>query len=228
MIRKLSTLSTRKNKRLLLIIEFELLALLIISLAFWRDVLNNGNIEKYASTDNIPTVSAEDGHLEFDAVRVSVPDSDASYSIGYDWAKDDEEYASVPSSVSAYYTDDEDNVTYEIFLYRDKVTPINGENDKVSLDSWFDEWEHQSGGSGGQEAYKAPHIKGYLIRHNSGSSEDEKTYCSYTYYFAIEANGNIEQYVLEIDLYDPDCIDRAEEIFKSCADSISVKSTSQA
>lgn len=227
MIRKLSTLSTKKNKRLLLIVEFELLALLIISLAFWRDILNNGNIEKYASTDNIPTVSAEDGHLAFDAVRVSVPDSDASYSIGYDWAKDDEDYPSVPSSVSAYYTDDEDQVTYEIFLYRDKVTPMNGEEGDVSLDSWFDEWGQQQE-AGVQETYEAPRVKGYLIRHNSGSSEDEKTYCSYTYYFAIEANGNIEQYVLEVDLYDPDCIDRAEEIFKACADSITVKSTSQA
>ena len=224
MIHKLS----RKNKRLLLIIEMELFVLLIISLAFWRDILNAGNIEEYANTDNIPSVAAEDGYLEFDTVRVSVPDPDASYSIGYDWAKNDKDYPSVPSSVSAYYTDDQDQVTYEVFLYRDKVIPISGDDGGTSLDSWFDEWEQQPADVNGQEAYEAPNVKGYLIRQGNDPSEDKNTYCSYTYYFAVETNSNIEQYVLEIDLYDPDCIDRAEEIFKACADSIYVRSTTQA
>lgn len=221
-----------KNKRLMLIIEMELLILLFIVLCFCRDVLNLGNVVEYASSSDVPVVTAADGYLEFDTVRVKVPHQGANYVIGYDWARGDKDYPTVPSSASAYYTDDSDEITYEVLLYRDKVTPKPEGDDGSALDTWFDEWEHKTDGNIEQHTYTTPNTEGFIIRTTAEPSEDDqdnadkdnnKTYCSYTYYFAVETENDIEQYVLEINYYDPAAIEKAEDIFANCAGSISVR-----
>lgn len=53
-------------------------------------------------------------------------------------------------------------------------------------------------------------------------SGGEKIYCSYTYYFAVETEKTIEQYVLELDYYDPKTVDQTEALFRAIADTITV------
>ncbi len=259
---------------MLLLVGAELVLILALVPYFLFASFNSGNVDKYADAKNIPVVTADYGSLVFDSVRVSVPEKGASYAIGYDWAKNDKDYPSVPSSASAYYTDDSDNVLYEVMLYRDKVTPKDNNGNKYSLDMWFDEWTQGSKGSDSQKAYKTPDTKGFLIQTGSEAassdeeasdaaqgetndkedktpdetaevapdkapeeelketsdetSEENNTYCSYTYYFAVETDSDIEQYVLELDFYDPDYIAKAESIFKECADSISTGNSAHA
>jgi len=215
----------KKRKRLILFIELELAAVLIVVLALLHTSLNAGNVEKYADNKDKPVVTAEDGYLSYDMVSVKVSGKGANYIVGYDWAEDDTDYPTVPSSASAYYNDSSGQVAYEVFLYRDKVTPKKSDGRKYSLDTWREEWEQSEGENAAQEAYKTEHTKGFLIKDkfDSEDSGENKTYCSYTYYFAVETDSDIEQYVLELSFYDPDAIKGAEKTFKSCADSISVR-----
>lgn len=216
MIKKLSEKYTKKNRTLFVIVEIELAVLLIIMVYFLRSSLVSGNIDMYADNADIPVVSAEEGYLKFNSVRVSVPSESASYVIGYDWAKGDKEYPSVPSSASASYNGDNDQVLYEVLLYRDSVIPKNEGDTHNTVDSWFEGWKRRTGSSSAQEVYETPNTKGFLIE----TTEEKKAYRSYAYYFAVEADESIEQYVLELDYYDRDSLDNAEALIKSCADSI--------
>lgn len=217
--------STRKKKLLLILIELELLAVLIIILFLLQRSLNAGNVEKFADASDTPVVTAEDGRLRYNRVIVKVPTEGASYAVGYEWAEDDIDYPSVPSSASAYYTNESgEQVSYEVLLYRDRIIDPK---ESSSVDDWYSKWAQQSANSSDQEAYKTSKTKGYLIRVNS-SDDEEKTYCSYKYYFAVKSGKNVEQYVLELAFYDPDSIKDAENIFKSCAKSISIKKSKSA
>ena len=242
---------SKRNKALIMMIGVELIVVLIILLYFLRFSISAGNVEKYADTKDIPEITADDGLLIYDNVRVIVPDEDATYVIGYDWAKKDTEYPSIPSSASAYYTDDNEQTRYEVLLYRDKVTPKEKSGKKYTLDMWYDEWEKASKGDSNQKPYKTPDTKGFLIQtgnvepsedksddnakdktedQSAGTAEDKSQdnseenskngNCSYTYYFAVETDSDIEQFVFELNCYDPDYFDKAEKIFKACADSI--------
>lgn len=236
MIRSLFFPKTKKAKLLLVLIGLELIIVLAVLLFFLRSALSAGNVNKYADSKDIPVVTASDGLLEFNNVRVIVPDKNATYVIGYDWAKSDKDYPSIPSSASAYYTGDEDQTMYEVLLYRDKVTPKKKDGKKYSLDMWFDEWKQASKGNDAQEAYKTPDTKGFLIKTGSedvdygdtdaadadaaDDSGNKNTYRSYTYYFAVETDSDVEQYVFELNCYDPKYYGVVESIFKECADSI--------
>ena len=207
-----------------------LLVILMILLTVTRSSLDDGNVEKkYSVPGDSPVIAAENGTLKFNSVRVSVPQENASYVIGYDWAKTDKEYPTVPSSASASYTDESEKLLYEIVLYRDKVASLDDPEENKTVDTWFDGWTLDSGENAAQEMYQAKNTKGVLIR-NSGtqSGDSDNKNCSYTYYFAVEANNSIEQYVLELDYYDSASLDKAEEIFKACADSITVDKGSAA
>lgn len=260
---------SKQKKVMLILVGAELVLILALVPFFLFSTYNSDNVKKYADAKNIPVVTADYGRLEFDSVRVTVPTEGASYAIGYDWAKHDKEYPSVPSSASVSYSDEADKVLYEVMLYRDKVTPKEKDGKEYSLDMWFDEWEQGSKGSGAQKSYKTPDTKGFLIQTGGDiapaeateeesakttdaasakdskdaneeasdeaasetseeTSEEKNTYCSYTYYFAVETDSDIEQYVLELDFYDPEYIGKAESIFKEIADSISTGNSAHA
>lgn len=220
LVKKLSEKYTKKNRTLFVIVEIELAVLLIIMVYFLRSSLVSRNIDVYADKTDIPTVSAEEGYLKFNSIRVSVPKEGASYVIGYDWAKGDKEYPSIPSSASVSYNGDNDQVLYEVLLYRDSIIPKNEGDRQYTVDDWFEEWKRRSGSSTAQEVYETLNTKGFLIETTEDSSKDKKAYCSYAYYFAVKADESIEQYVLELVYYDHDSLDNAEDLIKSFADSI--------
>lgn len=203
-----------KNKRLVLVIEVMLVVIFIILLAFLRRAYDARNVDHYYDPGDQPVASAENGVLSFNTVSVTVPAEGAHYAIGYDQATDDEEYPSVASSASAYYKDEEGKDLYEVALYRDRVIPKATDHDTYTLNDWFAEWQ-PSGKKSVQESYNTPQTAGFLIRSNKN--------CSFTYYFPVETESTIEQYVLELDYYDTETADKAEELFKTISESISVK-----
>ena len=208
---------SHRKKVLFIIVELELIALLLVALFFVRHSRMVDDIDKYAIADNAPEITAEAGNLIVDSVSVKVPSEDASYTIGYDWSEEDKDYPTVPTSASAYYTGKSGAVEYEAILYRNRVLPKERDN---SLRSWDEQWKKGAGENAGQEAYETPDTKGYLIRTN-----DEKKYCSYAYYFPVETDSSIEQYVLEMNFYSSDSIKNAEKLFKSIADSITTSNS---
>lgn len=301
-MKKYSELS-HKEKRTVLLIEVMLIGILVILLFFLRSLYQRNTAEHYTEPEEMPVVTADDGRLTFNEVSVKVPKENAKYLIGYDPASPDEEYPSVPSSASVYYTDDSGNITYEVVLYRDRVMPKSTDHEQYTMKDWFEEWTPATDKGSKQEEYSTDETKGFLIRvpdkNEDGEKEEakeeaaddaaeggatidetdgeetasdseeregadakgtddaeetagekasikeegeaagddakaeeasegetvkkEKTYCSYTYYFAIETEKNIEQYVLELDYYDPDSVDRSEELFNTIAESIHLR-----
>ena len=207
-----------KKKLLLLLIEGMLVAVFVMLLIILRYGYNSGNVEHYHDPGDAPAVHAGDGILRFNSVSTSVSKEGGTYAVGYDQASDDEEYPSVPSSASVYYTGEDGTMLYEVILYRDRVMPKATDHDTYTLDDWFAEWAPASEGDTVQEAYNTPQTSGFLIRGNNN--------CSYTYYFAVETESSIEQYVLELDYYDDSTASQAEELFKGISDSLTVKRAS--
>ena len=185
---------------------------------YWRASMTEGSVDKHANSQVLPSVTADNGILSYNSVRVKVPTEGASYSVGYDWAKEDKEYPSVPSSASACYNSSADQIDYEVVLYRDKVI-AKDDKDTNSVGEWFSDWEPISDENVEQRLYKAKTTEGVLVYNLH--EENEKKYCSYTYYFVAETDKSVEQYVLEMTIYNLDL--DAEALFKSCADSIKIK-----
>lgn len=213
-----------KKKALLVLIGFELAVVLMIVLFFLRSSFDDGNVvKKHSAAEGIPAITADNGFLQFNSVKVKVPDENASYVIGYDWTKTDKDYPTMPSSASVYYSNDKGSTLYEIVLYRDMIHSKDGSADEITLDTWFDDWDLKSEDGTSQELYKTPATNGVLVSVMSDSADDdkEKAYCSYTYYFAVETSNSIEQYVLELNCYDPASFDNVKGIFEQCAESIS-------
>lgn len=215
----------KKNRKLLILVELELLVVLVLFLSLWRTGLNAGNVEKYASSEDIPVITAEDGYLAYNKVRVKVPEAGATYAVGYDWAEEDTDYPSIPTSAAAVYTGKEGQDLYDIILYRDKVTPKGDGSDQYTLEMWRADWVKTAESAENQEAYNTTAAKGFLIRTETEDGNGAKENCSYTYYFAVETERNIEQFVFEMSFYDPKYIAQAEKLFKACADSISVRAS---
>lgn len=212
-----------QKKILFILVGLGLLIMLLIALHYTEKTLVSGNIsKKYSDSMDIPAITADNGYLSFNSVSVKVPKEGASYVIGYDWAEGDTEYPTIPSSASASYLNDKGHDSYEILLYRDKVSPKNNPDSNVSLDTWFDGWTTSDEDGSTQEKYKAKNANGILIKTANKDLDGENKYCSYTYYFAVETSSSIEQYILELNCFDTESISNADSLFKSCADSISV------
>ena len=218
-------LTNNKRKINFIVIGLCLVVSLITVLFFLRNSFVINSIDKELSDYNdVPDITVNNGKLRYNSVSVNVPKEGASYTIGYDWGKHDTDYPSIPSTASAYYTNEDEQILYEILLYRDLVAPKIENGNKVSLDTWFDNWKPESGKNATQEPYTTRNTKGILVRVSDDNYGNKgKKYCSYNYYFAVDAGSNIEQYVLEVNYYDSDSIDNAEDLFKACADSITIK-----
>lgn len=217
MVRQKFSELSEKNKRLVMLIELMLFAILIMVLYLTRLAYNAGNVEHYADPSDKPVVRADNGILSFNTVSVEVPKKGARYAIGYDQASDDEDYPSVPSMASACYSDDKGGTTYEILLYRNLVIPKATDHETYTMDDWFNEWKPETDKYEEPESYKTAHTAGFLIKNKS------KENCSYTYFFAVETESDIEQYVLELDYYDIPNADKAADIFKTVSESLSVR-----
>ena len=214
---------TDKTVKIFIIVGAVLFVLLTTVLFFVRNSIGEGVDQTHSNYNDIPHIMADAGTLSCNSVSVKVPKKDAVYSIGYDWGADDTDYPTIPSTASASYLDENDNAVYEVLLYRDEVYPTDNAKSKKTIDNWFDDWKPLTDDAAQQEPYKTAKTKGILVRVVKEPSEKEKAYCSYTYYFAVEANNSIEQYVLELDCFDSESFSGAEDLFKKCADSISIK-----
>ena len=211
-----------KVKIALTVINLAFIAGLVVLLALLRNGLNIGTNKVHTDYDDIPTVTAEDGVLRYNTVSVKVPKENASYTVGFDWGKDDRDYPTVPSTGSVTYSKG-DQPSYEVLLYRDNVVPLEELDAGKTKDNWFDDWGSSPDENTQIVPYEAAKTKGLLVKITDGAPEGERKYCSYNYYFVLETSNSIEQYVLELNFYDEESINNAESLFTACADTISIK-----
>lgn len=219
-------INKKKLKRFFVFIGLLLVIGLIVLVMSISDSNNAGNIEKYSKHDNPPTIIAENGIISIDDVSMKVPQKNASYSIGYDWGEKDTEYPTVPSSATVNYTDIAGNVAYELYMYRNSIVPKNSDSNKT-VETWFDSWKTSNNDDVKQEKYRGPHTEGIIIRSSDTTSNDENAYCSYSYYFVIETAENIEQYAFTLNCYDSAYFAIADQVFKSCINSIDLNKESK-
>lgn len=213
-----------KHKVYFLLSGMVLIPLFLLIVFLWSESLTSNNVSKSLYRDYAPVITAENGFLTYNSVRIKVPKTGASYTVGYDWAREDKDYPSVPSSATVLYSNDGGQPAYEVVLYRDKVVQkdLRSTSNGEVLKKWFDGWDSTSDSYVKQQPYEAPTTSGFLVSTHREYGEGAKEYCSYTYYFVIETVSSFEQYVVDFRFFDSDSINNAEGIFKAFTDGITI------
>ena len=204
-----------KRKGLLIIIWHEILVGVILFILLIHSVsLNATDKIKYADEASADQISCSDGALIVNDVTVLVPtDGNVKYNIAYSWGKDDRKYPT-----------DDDNILYDLTLYKDSFTPADKLKPGQNVSTWFRSWITGDDGKVKREQKDVGNIHGFLISTTGSSDEGEGSiYESSTYYFAVHTPDGITVYILEGNLYDRDSQKAMQAAMKSAMESISIK-----
>lgn len=188
----------KKNGLLLVLVELILVLFLAVILTQHISLNSGGPTSDSGFVDEI---SCADGQLSVNTVSVSVPaESGVSYSISYDWGKDDKDYPTVPKVAIASYHSDTGELKYDISLCRDSFTPAKKVPAGKKPSNWFSDWKNVDDGNSKQEPKKSGDINGFLI--TTVGNEPEGAYETTEFYFAVRTKEGISVYVAEGLLYD--------------------------
>ena len=188
----------RRQGILLVLVELILVLLLAVILSQHISINSGGSSSDSDFTDEI---SCADGELNVNTVSVSVPtDAGVSYSISYDWGKDDKDFPTVPKVAIASYRSDSGDLKYDISLYRESFTPAKKIPEGKKPSNWFDDWKTVNDENSKQEPKKSGDINGFLV--STVGNEPEGAYETTSFYFAVRTRDGVSVYVAEGLLYD--------------------------
>jgi len=184
----------------LLLVLVELILVLFLAVILTQHIsLNSG--DPTSDSGFVDEISCADGQLSVNTVSVSVPaEGGVSYSISYDWGKDDKDYPTVPKVAIASYHSDTGDLKYDISLYRDSFTPAKKVPSGKKPSNWFSEWKSVNDGNSKQKPMKSGDINGFLI--TTVGNEPEGAYETTEFYFAVRTKEGVSVYVAEGLLYD--------------------------
>lgn len=230
MLPKPSTLAGRikklgkKNGILLILVELILVLFLAVILS-QHISLNSDEPGQRADSGFVDEISCSDGQLTVNTVSVKVPaDGGVSYSISYDWGKDDKEYPTVPKAAIASYPAEGGDLKYDISLYRESFTPSKKVPEGKNPSNWFADWKTVNNEYSKQGPKKSGDINGFMI--STVGNDPEGAYESSSFYFAVGTKEGVSVYVVEGLLYDK----AAEKEFSKVIEDVikSVKTKKQA
>lgn len=215
----------KKSSTILVLIE---LALLVVCVSvFLRSVSFNRNDSMvYADPSQADDITCSDGRLHVNEVCADVPtDGNVSYNISYTWGSEDTDYPSVPRSVTASYRNDEENLLYDISLYRDSFTPSSNTGEEKTADNWFDDWEASEDEVSTHQPLDAGNLHGFQIISNEDLKNEDSgsIYASSSFYFAVQEEDGVSVYVLEGILYNPEFLEEYEAALSESIQSITIK-----
>ena len=215
----------RRKRKLMIIIEVELLAVLLI--IFGIVAVRNAKSMRvdapitYQDTAHVDVIDASNGRLSVNDVSIDVPTESAEYTISYGWSEMDEDYPTVPLVGTVSYKDANGSVLYEISLYKDIYYEKDDIPEGKTVDNWFDSWSTDEGRDVVQEAYTANGTAGIRITSIDRSGGYSGTYA---FYFVTQrSNGDIVQYVIEGTCRDAASQDTFTEVMTASIDSLNIQ-----
>ena len=218
--------AVRRIKRLswkggLLLVLVELVLVLFLAVILTQHISINSDEPSLgpAFTDEI---SCSDGQLTVNTVSVSVPnDGGVSYSISYDWGKDDKDYPTTPKVAIASYPSDSGNPKYDITLYRDSFTPAKKVPAGKKPSNWFSDWKKVNDEYSKQAPKKYGDINGFEI--STVGNDPEGSFESTSFYFAVRTKEGVSVYVIEGLLYDKEAEKEFNKVLEDAITSIRTK-----
>ncbi len=213
-------------RRLLLVFIFfcVLLIPLALNLIYMNAIINTHDPIQYST--HTDAVSCADGALIVNNVRVTVPtDGTEEYSISYAWSEEDENYPSVPHTITAVYPAKGGTNKYSLSLYRNETIPKKQVPKGKTAENWFDDWTITPDENVRQEPLKTKTTNGFYICPSAEtlSSEDPAEYNDYSYYFAVQEKDGISIYVLEGVCLDEQYAAELPDIMDGCINHIKIK-----
>lgn len=190
-----------------------------------RDIFSKSkNDVVYSDPDQVDEITCADGTLNVNNVSVSVPEENATYNISYTWGKKDEDYPTVPHSVTSSYYDKDGKLLYDISLYRDSLTKPSDIPEGKDASNWFSDWSTDDSEANLHTPKDSGKLHGFLVStiENTGEDSSGVTYGSTTYYFAIQDKEGLSLYVLEGILYDKASLETYRKVMDDCINSIKV------
>ena len=205
----------------LLLVLIELILVLFLAVILTQHIsLNSG--DPTSDSGFVDEISCADGQLSVNTVSVSVPtEGGVSYSISYDWGKDDKDYPTVPKVAIASYHSDTGDLKYDISLYRDSFTPAKKVPAGKKPSNWFSDWKSVNDGNSKQEPKKSGDINGFLI--TTVGNEPEGAYETTEFYFAVRTKDGVSVYVAEGLLYDKEYEKEFNQVMEDVISSVRTK-----
>ena len=218
--------SKQKIYRRLLLVFIVLCIVLIpvaLNLIYMSAIINTHDPIQYS--EHTDEISCADGALIVNNVSVAVPtDGTEEYSISYSWSEEDENYPSVPHTITAVYPDKDGTKKYSISLYRNETIPKKEVPKGKKAENWFDDWVITPDEALRQEHLETDTTNGFYICPSPDTlSEDSADYNDYAYYFAVNDTDGVSIYVIEGVCLDEQYAAELPEVMAGCINNIKIK-----
>jgi hypothetical protein len=203
----------------------ECMLLIIAIFVFTHSVsLNSDDDVVYSDPNQVDVITCADGTLNVNNVSVSVPPENATYNISYTWGRKDEDYPTVPHSVTSSYYGKDGNLMYDISLYRESLTKPADIPQGKDASNWFTDWATDDSETNLHKPMDSGSIHGFLVSSVEDIEEGATgtTYGSTSYYFALQDEEGLSIYVLESILYDKASLEAYRKVMDDCIKSIKV------
>jgi hypothetical protein len=203
----------------------ECMLLIIAIFVFTHSVpLNSDDDVVYSDPNQVDVITCADGTLNVNNVSVSVPPENATYNISYTWGRKDEDYPTVPHSVTSSYYGKDGNLMYDISLYRESLTKPADIPEGKDASNWFTDWATDDSETNLHKPMDSGSIHGFLVSSVEDIEEGATgtTYGSTSYYFALQDEEGLSIYVLESILYDKASLEAYRKVMDDCIKSIKV------
>lgn len=203
----------------------ECMLLIIAIFVFTHSVsLNSDDDVVYSDPNQVDVITCADGTLNVNSVSVSVPPENATYNISYTWGRKDEDYPTVPHSVTSSYYGKDGNLMYDISLYRESLTKPADIPEGKDASNWFTDWATDDSETNLHKPLDSGSIHGFLVSSVEDIEEGATgtTYGSTSYYFALQDEEGLSIYVLESILYDKASLEAYRKVMDDSIKSIKV------
>lgn len=203
----------------------ECMLLIIAIFVFTHSVsLNSDDDVVYSDPNQVDVITCADGTLNVNNVSVSVPPENATYNISYTWGRKDEDYPTVPHSVTSSYYGKDGNLMYDISLYRESLTKPADIPEGKDASNWFTDWATDDSETNLHKPMDSGSIHGFLVSSVEDIEEGATgtTYGSTSYYFALQDEEGLSIYVLESILYDKASLEAYRKVMDDSIKSIKV------
>ena len=161
---KLSLKELSKKSRIAIFIAEIILGVILLVFLLQSISLNSSEKINYADSSSTDDISCSDGVLIVNDVSVKVPtDNNVSYNIAYVWGEEDQNYPTIPRSITASYRGDDGTPLYDLTLYKDSFTPKKKIHRGRNAANWFDGWKTGVDGNVRYEKVEDDGISGFLI-----------------------------------------------------------------
>lgn len=203
----------------------ECMLLIIAIFVFTHSVsLNSDDDVVYSDPNQVDVITCADGTLNVNNVSVSVPPENATYNISYTWGRKDEDYPTVPHSVTSSYYGKDGNLMYDISLYRESLTKPKDIPEGKDASNWFTDWATDDSETNLHKPMDSGSIHGFLVSSVEDIEEGATgtTYGSTSYYFALQDEEGLSIYVLESILYDKASLEAYRKVMDDSIKSIKV------